>query len=169
VVVDSDKASRIRARRAAGETYKEIAKGERVSFSEIAEVVKGKPTGDARTSEGGSARSIYVDSVMRFLGEANPELALKRASGIVSEYTRLAHLYGIERPEGLDVFYKKWAQKRYDDGYALGEKENEILIPCPICGVDMWIEPGSWVHDVVISLSRQEKWLCQKCTDKRAR
>ena len=39
MVVDREKADRIRARRAAGETYKEIAKGERVSFSEIAEVV----------------------------------------------------------------------------------------------------------------------------------
>ena len=47
MVVDREKADRIRALRVAGKTYKEIAKIERVSFSEIAEVVKGKPTDDA--------------------------------------------------------------------------------------------------------------------------
>ena len=169
MVVDREKADRIRALRVAGKTYKEIAKIERVSFSEIAEVVKGKPTDDALAPKGDSTGSIYVDSIMRFLGEANPEVALKRASGIVSEYTRLAHLYGIERPEGLDVFFKTWGQKRFDEGYALGDEENEILIPCPRCGVDMWLVPGSWAHDEAISLFRKERWLCGKCTGKRAR
>ena len=169
MVVDREKADRIRARRAAGETYKEIAKGERVSFSEIAEVVKGKSTDDARAPGDDSKGSIYVDSMMRFLGEANSEVALKRACGIVSEYARLAHLYGIERPEGLYVFFKKWMQNSFDDNYERGAKENEILLPCPKCGVDMWLNPGSWAHDEVILLVRKEEWLCQKCTGKRAR
>ena len=169
MVVDSEKADRIRALRAAGKTYKEIAKIERVSFSEIAEVVKGKSTGNARVPKGDPTGSLYVDSMMRFLGENNPERAQKRASDIVSEYTRLAHLYGIERPEGLDAFYRKWVQKSNDDGFALGVKKNKIIVPCPRCGEDMWLKPGSEAHSDLISLFEKEKWLCKKCINKRTR
>lgn len=94
--MDSELALKIKTDRENGVTYKEIAKKHRVSFSQISEVLKGEPRGEAADSEEFRRLAPLLLQLMRVSGMLTLESGVKSSILLHVGFNKHALNHGFE-------------------------------------------------------------------------